>query len=238
MTANTTVDMETLDVCFRHGWLHADKLIKNHCENTVYMFPSPLHRWYIEWKLFENLPFPQAFESESVLQLVIDVVYGFSPSHLSCDRRVNPVYIQRPPEAQYQDEFYRSCYKISNGSLKTSPEFGTAEGRIDFYIPSKNWGVEILRDGDRLKGHNNRFLPSGSYGANLVISDYIILDCRTTWPRDQHPGMCITCQSNHLPFFQANLTQTTTNCTTLSSKIILSMLPFRTTCCDLSVVER
>ena len=203
--ANDSVDTKTLDLCFRRGWLHTEKLIEGHGrrESIVYMFPSPLHRWYVEWKLYDKLLRP--FESESVLQLVIDVVYGFFPSYLSGERRVNPEYIQRPPEAQYQDEFYWSCYNISNGSLKTSPEFSTAEGRIDFYIPSKNWGVEFLRNGDRLKGHNDRFLPSGPYGANLVISDYIILDCRAKWPRDQHPGMCITCQSIHLLFFQANL---------------------------------
>jgi len=53
-------------------------------------------------------------------------------------------------EAQYQDEFYRCCHTHSNGSLVTFPEFGTAKGRVDFYIPAKQWGVELLRDGDQL----------------------------------------------------------------------------------------
>ena len=91
--ANDSVDTKTLDLCFRRGWLHAEKLVEGHGrrESIVYMFPSPLHRWYVEWKLYDKLSRP--FESESVLQLVIDVVYGFSPSYLSGERRVNLEYI-------------------------------------------------------------------------------------------------------------------------------------------------
>ena len=108
---------------------------------------------------------------------------------LSTERRVSIAGdVQRPPEAQYQDEFYRCCHLYSQGSLIAFPEFGTAEGRIDFYIPSLKWGVEFLRDGNLLSQHSARFSPStGSY-RGLPMRDYIILDCRTTQPQKPHPG--------------------------------------------------
>jgi hypothetical protein len=116
-------------------------------------------------------------------------VYIF-PCVLLTERRIDPSFAQCLPEAteaQYQDEFYRCCYIHSNGSLVTFPEFTTSEGRVDFYIPTKQWGAELLRDGDRLAQHSGRFsLQTGSYGTTLSLSDYIILDCCTTFPRVTH----------------------------------------------------
>ena len=100
-------------------------------------------------------------------------------------------YVQQPPEAQYQDEFYRSCHICLEGSLVTFPEFGTAKGWVDFYIPSKKWGVELLCDSDQLAQHSGRFSALGSYTTQLELLDYIILDCCKTCPRVRHPGVFI-----------------------------------------------
>jgi hypothetical protein len=197
-------DATALGQCFRNGWLHADKLRNIHYgKETVYIFPSPLHRWFVEWKLWDSVP-TIPFESNSILQLALEVIARFSPRLLATERIIGPGCIQRPPEAQYQDEFYRCCHAYSNGSLITFPEYGTAKGRADFYIPSRQWGVELLREGDRLEQHSGRFSRSGSYETTLPVSDYIILDCRNTWPKHPHPSMCINCPTIHFPFFQAN----------------------------------
>jgi len=94
---------------------------------------------------------------------------------------------QRLPEAQFQDEFYRCCAQSSNGSLITFPEFGNASGRIDFYIPCRKWGVEVLHNGEGLANHSSRFVGSGAY-AQMSFDDYIMLDFRETKPRVTHPG--------------------------------------------------
>ena len=45
------VNIEKLRLCSSNGWLHSDT-----CQGeTTYFFPSPLHEWYIEWKLFDTL---------------------------------------------------------------------------------------------------------------------------------------------------------------------------------------
>src|SRR4051812_29478956 len=83
--------------------------------------------------------------------------------------------------------------------LLPSPEFGTETtarktGRIDFFFPAFKWGFELLRDGDRLKGHAKRFDEDGAYGAwikSTGTKDYLILDFRTNKPDCAHPGMYI-----------------------------------------------
>jgi hypothetical protein len=184
----TEDDKKALSLCFRNGWLHTDKLDNIGRPNELgYFFPSPLHRWYVEWKLQDTLP-AIPFNAVDILEFIISLIAKFSPHKLSTERRIGSGCIQRPPEAQYQDEFYRCCHTYSNGSLVTFPEYGTAKGRVDFYIPTKQWGVELLRDGDWLAQHSGRFSPTGSYATTLPLSDYIILDCRITNPTVAHPG--------------------------------------------------
>jgi hypothetical protein len=127
---------------------------------------------------------------QDLLAFAINVIQLFSPRQLSSERTVGASDLQRPPEAQFQDEFYRCCHTYSNGSLISFPEFGGIGGRIDFYIPLKKWGVELLRDGDRLNGHSSRFIGKGAY-AEMEFSDYIILDFRTKTVKKAHPGQYI-----------------------------------------------
>lgn len=113
-------------------------------------------------------------ESNSILQPVID---GFSPGFLNGERRIGPKCIQSPPKAQYQDEFYCSCHARWKGPLIAYPELGMKNGRVDFYIPSKKWGVKLLREGDWLGQHSGPFARLGADGRDLLLDDYIILDC-------------------------------------------------------------
>jgi hypothetical protein len=94
---------------------------------------------------------------------------------------------QQIPEAHYQDEFYMNCHICSKGSILSFPGCGTLKGRVDFYIPVKEWGVELLREGDRLAQHSGRFSCKGTYKKDLSLSDYVILDCRQTHPQIPHP---------------------------------------------------
>jgi hypothetical protein len=85
-----------------------------------------------------------------------------------------------------------------NESLITFPEYGMQKGQVDFYIPSKNWGVELLCDGDQLEEHWSWFSGMGAYGATLLLSNYIILDFCKIKPKHAHHSMCIICQFIYL----------------------------------------
>jgi len=143
----------------------------------------------VEWKLW-GIADATPFDCADILELVINVVSIFSPRVFSTPRDIGSGRVQRLPEARYQDEFYRCCYTYSKSTLITYPEFDMAKGRVDFYIPAKNWGVELLRDGNQLAQHCGRFSsPTGSYGSTFPLSDYIILDCCTTFPTLSHPHL-------------------------------------------------
>jgi hypothetical protein len=99
-----------------------------------------------------------------------------------------------PPKAQYQQEFYRAIFDVV-GPAYTSPEYGTErgsrKGRIDFFIRSKQWGIELLRDVSSLQEHSARFGAKGAYGMwipSKKMVDYLILDFRTNQPQVAHPS--------------------------------------------------
>jgi len=178
----STQEKEALYQCFKNGWLHATTMQ----DHAAYVFTTPLHQWFVEYYLGTNVLNPTITEKD-LLFFTIHVMQRFSRVQLSSIRAIGASSRQRPPEAQFQDEFYRCCHMHSNGSLITFSEFGDASGRIDFYIPFKKWGVELLRDGDRLANHSSRFTNPGAY-AKMQFEDYIILNFRTAPPSLGHPG--------------------------------------------------
>jgi len=180
--------LNKLQLCFRNGWLHTDRLRNaDRGETVAYFFASSLHRWYVEWKLFDMLP-AVPIQADNILKFVITMISEFSPKRLAAEGRIGPSGFRRPLETQYQDEFYRSCRTCSKGMVVTFPESGIMKsGQADFYIPANEWGVELVRDGN-LHQHSGRFSQEASYMTALPVSDYIILDFCSTSPQEAHPG--------------------------------------------------
>ncbi|KAG8810124.1 hypothetical protein FRC17_003081 [Serendipita sp. 399] len=180
----TSEDIRTLHVCFRSGWLHAT-LQDN---KSVFVFTTELHRGFVEYYLGKDV-IPPDLIGDNLLLFSLTVIRRFGRPQLSTSRTIGPSALQRPPEARYQDEFYRCCYLHSNGALLSFPEYGNASGRTDFYIPRKKWGIELLRDGDRLEQHSGRFSDQGAYAKDFDMSDYIILDFRVQVPKKSHANI-------------------------------------------------
>lgn len=92
-----------------------------------------------------------------------------------------------PAEACYQNEFYRVLQTVLGFSSKVVSEWsGGGDSRIDFMIEDPGWGIELLREGDRLEEHCQRFVANGKYTPwirNGSIRDWIIIDCRKSQPR-------------------------------------------------------
>ena len=77
----------------------------------------------------------------------------------------------------------------------TSPEFvvksGVKGGTIDFLLRQRKWGVELLRDRDRLVQHMKRFEASGQYFSMIESGDmeqYIVLDFTIVQPTKCRPS--------------------------------------------------
>ncbi|KIM71678.1 hypothetical protein PILCRDRAFT_8231 [Piloderma croceum F 1598] len=147
-----------LRMCWELGWLHNELISPT---EVIYTFLSPLHMRYVQWMLLGNQD--DAIISEnSIIDFVIVAIRKFIPLHLSAQRTFGTA-TRSTPEAQIQDEFYRACINHTKNCILSFLEFGNKRGRIDFLIPMKKWGIELLRDGDRLNAHAARF-TTGEYG--------------------------------------------------------------------------
>lgn len=112
----------------------------------------------------------------------------FSCTSLASGRGFGAGVVERPVEAQYQDEFYRACYTVLNNYVHLTSEWAGRpfRGRVDFRVNSVKWAIECVREGDRLEDHIARFLPGGKYYRWILskqIEDFILLDFRRSKPR-------------------------------------------------------
>ncbi len=130
----------------------------------------------------------------TALELAMGAIRGFLPRHLSDPPR-SSAGGTLPLEDQYQKEFYRSFYTLLDGQLLISPEYvakkGKGGGTIDFLVPAKKWGFELVRNRDKLVEHMERFEPGGAYYSMIksnIMQHYIVLDFSTLKPRKLHPG--------------------------------------------------
>jgi len=128
------------------------------------------------------------------LDLAIDAIMRFRPRQLSDPPR-SLAGNTSPLEDQYQREFYRCLFNMLDGHVIVSPEFvvkaGTKGGTIDFLIARKKWGLELLRDRDRLVEHMKRFEPGGQYFGMIQsgeMEQYIVLDFAVGEPTKPRPG--------------------------------------------------
>lgn len=125
----------------------------------------------------------------TIHDLCRETLKNFSKSSLKMGAvgRVGPSSKLTNPEAQFQDEFYRAFVDLVGPGVGISSEWSReGKGRIDFRLTERKWGIELLRDGDRLAEHCLRFLPTGSYGPWIqkgLLEDWIIIDCRHSEPK-------------------------------------------------------
>ncbi|BCR93607.1 uncharacterized protein AKAW2_10653S [Aspergillus luchuensis] len=179
---------EGLEHILANGWLHAEI-----CDGGErYIFASQIHRWYCQCLFSEKRPDNQ-LEYDTPLQLALDVIRGFQPCQLAHAPR-SLAGSSRPLEDQYQKEFYRCLFPLLDGHVVVSPEFVVQSdikgGTIDFLITQKKWGLELLRERDRLQEHMDRFKPNGQYYTLIEkgrMDYYIVLDFTTTMPRKPNP---------------------------------------------------
>lgn len=131
-----------------------------------------------------TIPFP-IDRYPTVEMLAEAVLRKFSWRNLSSATRGTGAVV-RPIEAAYQDEFYRASHALLGFSTNVSSEWsGDGNGRVDFRFAGIGWGIELLREGNRLGAHCQRFVGNGSYTQWIQsgwLRDWLIIDCRTSSP--------------------------------------------------------
>ena len=84
--------------------------------------------------------------------------------------------------------------------MAVNPDFGftrDSKGYIDFFIDGKaNMGIELTRDGDKLRIHSDRFEAAGLY-APLQLSSWAVVDFRKNLPKSrtvrENPSCLFVC---------------------------------------------
>ena len=132
----------------------------------------------------------------SITHLCFAAIRKFNPTRLrSREQGVSAGAKWRPVEAQYQDEFYRSCYVLfdKNLYLIRMGRFDNCVVELISLVTSMGWAIECIREGDRLEEHIARFQEGGRYYQwiqSKKIQDYIMLDFRKSRPRKSR-GMMV-----------------------------------------------
>ena len=163
--------------CHKWGLLHIEQPAVGRGE-TTFVFASPLHRRVAYRRLFPGREPDAVSRDISLQQICTNAVARFSPGALQPRWYPQSNGKQRIPEAAFQDELY-CCLNLELHYLPILSEYShTTDGRIDFYVSDKNWGIEVLQCGSdaEIAKHAARFTNGGRYYAWGIMDDYIILN--------------------------------------------------------------
>ncbi|PVF96565.1 hypothetical protein CPB86DRAFT_498921 [Serendipita vermifera] len=89
-------ERDALATCWKEGWLHS-AVYQN--RSVVYIFTSPLHRWFVEYFLGTQVMHTNSIIEEKLLDFVINVIEHFSRKQLSHPRTMGASNKQRPLES-------------------------------------------------------------------------------------------------------------------------------------------
>ena len=100
--------------------------------------------------------------------------------HHSGHLRFDSGGVTATPEAQFKDEFYAAAKRLLGKRIALSSEWSNdGDGRIDYRVVNTGWGIELLRNGDRLAEHCKRFEPNGRYYKAIQdgdLVDWVVID--------------------------------------------------------------
>ncbi|KAJ7724952.1 hypothetical protein DFH07DRAFT_261958 [Mycena maculata] len=162
-------------------------------------FTFPLQRGLLQLSL-RPPPLDGLDDITTLFSLIIEVIKLFNPDHLSSPRRVNGSPHDPSLDETFQHEFYRCLYQLRPRALIFA-EYSTATGhtsagRLDFLVHRRevddnrrSWGIELLREGDRVLEHAHRFDPDGVYHSMISdgMTEVSIIDFRTSVPVKPQP---------------------------------------------------
>ncbi|KAL5365252.1 hypothetical protein BJX96DRAFT_8757 [Aspergillus floccosus] len=211
-----SAEAEALHFVWAQGWL----LAQSAGNDTRYIFPTAVHQWYCSCVYAPIYGNTKTLACGSPLALVRDVVRRFNPCQLSMPQRSMDCDIP-PLEDHYSKEFYRCIDEVLKGRLVVSPEFmvncGTQAGSLDFFIPDMAWGIELVRNNDRIPEHLARFEPKGQYHRLVEqrnMEEWIVLNFTTKRPskrRTEYDGrlyhLVFTDDFKSVEILDANLEQ-------------------------------
>ncbi|TGO40033.1 hypothetical protein BHYA_0043g00190 [Botrytis hyacinthi] len=148
-----TNNMDALAFFYRMGFLHAEYL-KHGSSEVTYIFASPIHKRIAYRRLIPGPPAETSSNTITLQQACLNAIERFSTSVLHHRSPSSNINFQSNtnwgiPEAVFSDEIY-CCLNQELHNLPILSEYAeTKDGRIDFFIFGKRWGIEILQSGNK-----------------------------------------------------------------------------------------
>lgn len=170
-------DPDAFAFCHKWGLLHTEQPILGSKEMT-FTFASPLHRRIAYRRLFPGREPDAVLKELSLQQICTNAIARFSPGALQNRRYSQSNGSWGIPEAAFQDELY-CCLSRELHYLPVLSEYShTKDGRIDFFVSDRKWGIEVLQCGSNTEIAKNaaQFATGGKYQKWDIMDDYIILN--------------------------------------------------------------
>lgn len=135
-------DFNAFAFCHKQGLLHTEQPAGKSKE-IKFTFASPLHRRVAYRRLIPGRE-PDAVKNLSLQQICTNAIARFSPGTLQKRRYSQHNGSWSIPEAAFQAKLYDYLNRKLYYLLILSEYSHTKDGRIDFYISNRKWGIEVL----------------------------------------------------------------------------------------------
>ena len=137
-----------------------------------------------QWQYFNQFYKRPAHGPATIEELVVQAVESMSALRLrqSCDNG------NFPKEAAFQHLFNEAFTMLLPPGVAVCPELNTfaedtngktVTGQLDFFIAGDlRWAIELLRNGDKINEHVQRFDPTNGKYRSVGHTAHLIVDCR------------------------------------------------------------
>ncbi|KAF8454735.1 hypothetical protein BGX38DRAFT_1267665 [Terfezia claveryi] len=143
--------------------------------DNKFQFSAPIMRMILINRLFTAPGGTLRSESISFQEFLIRTIERMDPSMLQKSLGLGQTF--RLLEMGWYKAATTAVPRHATVSADVGAIFGSV-GYLDFYVNGDlNWGIELLREGDRMKQHAKRFIEDGAY-AVIPLKEWVIIDFR------------------------------------------------------------
>lgn len=147
--------------------------------DNKFQFSAPIMRMILIHRLFTAPGGSLRSESISFQEFLIRTIERMDPSMLQTSLGLGQT--SRLLERTWQMGWYKAATTAVPSHATVSADVGAifgSVGYLDFYVNGDlNWGIELLREGDRMKQYAKRFIEDGAY-AVIPLKEWVIIDFR------------------------------------------------------------
>ncbi|KAF8430341.1 hypothetical protein EV426DRAFT_708519 [Tirmania nivea] len=147
--------------------------------DNKFQFSAPIMRMILIHRLFTAPGGSLRSESISFQEFLIRTIERMDPSMLQTSLGLRQT--SRLLERTWQMGWYKAATTAVPLHATVSADVGAifgSVGYLDFYVNGDlNWGIELLREGDRMKQHAKRFIEDGAY-AVIPLKEWVVIDFR------------------------------------------------------------